>query len=81
MDAGLPIITTDFKSGAREIIDPSLEFDTNINYPYYGPNGVLMCRDDFDIGLIDYSKLKQSRIGIEKFREKSILKEFKRFVG
>jgi N-acetylgalactosamine-N,N'-diacetylbacillosaminyl-diphospho-undecaprenol 4-alpha-N-acetylgalactosaminyltransferase len=79
MDAKLPIITTDFKSGAREVIDPSLNFNVKLKYPYYGPNGILL--DKFTLKNIDFKNIKQNQKGIERFKEQNVLKQFEAIIS
>jgi N-acetylgalactosamine-N,N'-diacetylbacillosaminyl-diphospho-undecaprenol 4-alpha-N-acetylgalactosaminyltransferase len=78
MACHLPIITSDFKTGAREVIDPGLNFTKKIKYPYYGPNGALLSIDNFekDFQKIDFVKLKQKQVGLEKFKLKKIVKQW-----
>jgi N-acetylgalactosamine-N,N'-diacetylbacillosaminyl-diphospho-undecaprenol 4-alpha-N-acetylgalactosaminyltransferase len=70
----LPIITSDFKTGAREVIDEKLDYTQKIKYPYYGPNGVLLSIDNFitDFTKINFDKLHQNQQNIERFNIKNI---------
>lgn len=52
-----PVITSDFKSWAREIINPSLGFGSTIRYPHFGPNWVILSMTNFDN---DFAKLYPS---------------------
>jgi N-acetylgalactosamine-N,N'-diacetylbacillosaminyl-diphospho-undecaprenol 4-alpha-N-acetylgalactosaminyltransferase len=78
MACRLSIITSDFKTGAREVIDSNLKFTKKIKYPHYGPNGALLSVNNFekDFQKIDFAKLKQKQIGLEKFTLKTIIKEW-----
>jgi len=38
----LPIISTDCETGPREILDPELDIEEKINYPYFGKYGILI---------------------------------------
>ncbi len=78
MACRLPIITSDFKTGAREVIDPGLNFTKKIKYPYYGPNGALLSIDNFekDFQKIDFVKLKQKQVRLEKFTPETIIEEW-----
>ncbi len=78
MSVGLPIITSDFKTGARELIAPNLEFNKEIKYPYYGPNGVLISLLNFEQDLLNVTlaKVKQERKGMEKFDIKNVIKDW-----
>ncbi len=79
MFSNLPIITSDFQSGAREIIDPNLNFTKKINYPYYGPNGALLSVDKFeaDFRKINLKKLKQKQEGLERFNINTVHEKWK----
>jgi N-acetylgalactosamine-N,N'-diacetylbacillosaminyl-diphospho-undecaprenol 4-alpha-N-acetylgalactosaminyltransferase len=74
MFCNLPIITSDFKTGAREIIDEKLDYNQKIKYPYYGPNGVLLSIDNFitDFTKINFDKLHQNQQNIKRFNIKNI---------
>ena len=41
LSLNLPVISTDCKTGPREILCPELDIDAKINYPYYGKYGIL----------------------------------------
>ncbi|ADG14108.1 glycosyl transferase group 1 [Methanocaldococcus infernus ME] len=41
LSVNLPIISTDCKTGPREILAPELDIGEEINYPYYGKYGIL----------------------------------------
>lgn len=41
LSVDLPIISSDCKTGPREILTPELTLDENINYPYLGKYGIL----------------------------------------
>lgn len=41
LSMNLPIISTDCKTGPREILCPELNLDAEIEYPYYGDYGIL----------------------------------------
>ncbi|WP_456472559.1 glycosyltransferase [Methanocaldococcus sp.] len=41
LSINLPIISTDCKTGPREILAPELDIEEKINYPYYGKYGIL----------------------------------------
>jgi len=80
MSCDLPIITSDFKTGAREIIDPALPFDAPIAYPYYGQNGILLDKSSFvtEFKNIDLGKIKTNAAkNIEKFDVKKIAIDWK----
>ncbi|MBF0361089.1 MAG: glycosyltransferase [Oligoflexia bacterium] len=80
---GLPIITVDFKSGARELIDPELNFDEVINYPYYGPNGVLLGIDNFeqDILKVNLNRLTQKQKGMDKFLLNNVVRGWEQLIN
>ncbi|OPY29226.1 MAG: UDP-D-galactose:(glucosyl)lipopolysaccharide-1,6-D-galactosyltransferase [Methanobacterium sp. PtaU1.Bin242] len=42
LSVNLPTISTDCKTGPREILCPELDLDTEIEYPYYGNSGILI---------------------------------------
>ena len=79
MACNLPIITSDFKTGAREIIDPGLKFNKKIKYPYYGPNGVLLSLNNFkqDFLKVNFKKTKQKQINLNKFELQKITSQWK----
>jgi glycosyltransferase involved in cell wall biosynthesis len=84
MSVNLPIITSDFKTGARELIDPSLYFNKKIKFPYFGPNGVLVDSHNFGKSFLEMFKneirLKQNKAGIERFGIKKIVKEWEELI-
>lgn len=75
--AKLPIITTNFKTGAMEVIDPNLEKIDK--YPYYGPNGVIL-DNNFDLNEINFKKLIQNQEGIERFNKENVVNNFKAII-
>ena len=83
MACRLPIITSDFRTGAREIIDPRLDFEQKISYPYYGSNGVLLSLANFKNGLakVDLNKVKQEQQGLEKFQLTKIIKQWEKIIN
>jgi len=42
LSVNLPVISTDCKTGPREILCPELDIEKEIRYPYYGKYGVLI---------------------------------------
>lgn len=57
MACNLPIITSDFKTGARECIFGTYSMhDAGSTYPYYGPNGVLLDLDDYEDQFLEVYK-------------------------
>ena len=42
MQQGLPVVSTDCKWGPREVLEPSLTYQTAIQYPYFGEFGILL---------------------------------------
>lgn len=82
--AKLPIITSDFKTGAREVIDPKLDLNGEISYPKFGPNGVLIDLNNYESELSyvmkNINKLTQKQKGIERFDINNVVKEWKRVI-
>lgn len=78
MACNLPIITSDFKTGAREIINPTLPYNKTLSYPHYGPNGVLLGIENFtkDFEKINLASLTQKRIGIGNFEENAVVEKW-----
>ncbi|MCF7871707.1 glycosyltransferase [Candidatus Woesearchaeota archaeon] len=80
MFAGLPIITTDFKTGAREIIDPELSFTKKIKYPYFGPNGCLVSLKNYGQDMVkafkNLDKIKQEQKSKYLFEKKETIKKW-----
>ncbi len=78
MSVDLPIVTSDFKTGCRELIAPRLAFDEKIKYPYYGPNGVILSLNDFenDFVKVDWNKIRQNQEGIKRFDIKKIVNDW-----
>nr|MDD3719884.1 glycosyltransferase [Candidatus Gracilibacteria bacterium] len=81
MACNLPIITSNFVSGATEIIIGSYSNKLkNIKYPYYGDNGVLIDLDNYENYFLEIynnlNKIKQIKTGFEKFNIKKIEKDF-----
>lgn len=77
MACNLPIITSDFKSGARECVLG--EYNKNLKiekYPYHWPNGVLLWLDSFIDNFTevykDITKVKQDKLGFEKFETEKV---------
>ncbi len=78
----LPVITSDFKTGAREFTDPSLPFDEKISYPHYGNNGVLLSLENFkkDFDQIDFEKLTTNRDVLKQFRLESVISKWRQLI-
>jgi N-acetylgalactosamine-N,N'-diacetylbacillosaminyl-diphospho-undecaprenol 4-alpha-N-acetylgalactosaminyltransferase len=78
----LPIITSDFKTGAREVIDPNLTFEEKIKYPHYGPNGVLLSLENFtkDFQKINFQKLTQEQTNLASFNRDSIISQWQNVI-
>jgi N-acetylgalactosamine-N,N'-diacetylbacillosaminyl-diphospho-undecaprenol 4-alpha-N-acetylgalactosaminyltransferase len=66
----VPIITSDFKTGAREMMNSNLTFNEKIKYPYKCETGYLLSLDNFKK---DFKKLKLN--SKEKVKNKSALFE------
>jgi len=83
MACNLPIITSDFKTGARELIDSNLNFQDKIKYPHYGPNGALLSLNNFqkDFKKIDFKKLRQDQHKITKFNLKETIKAWSKVIN
>jgi len=81
----IPIITSDFVSGAKECIlwkyDNNLK---NIKYPYYGDNWVLLDLRNYENNFIEIydnlKKVKQNKIWFEKFKIEEIEREFEKIL-
>ncbi len=82
MTCNLPIITSDFKTGAREIIDLNLKFNTKIEYPYYGPNGTSLSLVNFkkDFNKINFSKITQKQLELAKFKITKLIEQWKKLI-
>ncbi len=78
MACNLPIVTSDFKTGAREIIDPNLTFQEKIKYPHYGPNGILLNLENFseDFPRINLKKIKQEKNTFENFKIQNTIQKW-----
>ncbi|NDK08110.1 glycosyltransferase [Candidatus Gracilibacteria bacterium] len=77
----LPIITSDFISGAKECILGNYNNNLkNLNYPYYGENGVLLDLKNYESNFLNVYKnldiLKQDKCGFEKFNFDSYLVKY-----
>lgn len=80
MAVGLPIITTDFKTGARELITPELALNKKISYPYFGQNGVLINPNNINKDLLSvYKKLNNIKKNPELIKKYSIQNVTKRW--
>lgn len=77
----LPIITSNFKSGATEVIDPELGY-FKIKTPHYGPNGVILdlSRYEKQMSEINLNKVKCTQKGIERFKEEQVIKDFEELI-
>lgn len=79
MACKIPIITSDFKTGARELITPGLSFDKKIAYPFYGQNGCLIDLNKYEhqiqIVLKNLDKVQQKQQGLEKYKIENVLKK------
>lgn len=82
MACNLPIITSDFKSGARESVLGEYNKNTckNLKYPYFWSNGVLLDLNRYEYQFLDIYKktneLKQERAGFENFNTETIIKKW-----
>ncbi|MBP9779290.1 glycosyltransferase [Candidatus Gracilibacteria bacterium] len=69
---GVPIITSNFKTGATEVIMGKYEEDSRQKFPQYGPNGVILDLNCFREQFFEiYPKLDtilQKKRGLERFK-------------
>lgn len=63
LSQNLSIISTDCKSGPREILCPEIEIEKNIEYPYYGKYGILSKPFDDNIS---FNTLKEKPLSKEE---------------
>jgi len=79
---GLPVITSNFRSGVRELIDPKLDLNKNINYPYQGPNGIILDLKQYEKQFkqiyTNLNKLEQKQVWVERFEIKKIVKKWQK---
>ena len=86
MACNLPIITSDFKTGAKECIfwEYNENICKNINYPYYWANGALLnlerYEEDFFEVYKNLDKVQQERKWFEKFQLENIERDVFQFI-
>ncbi|EKD44103.1 MAG: glycosyl transferase group 1 [uncultured bacterium (gcode 4)] len=82
MACNLPIITSDFKSGAKECVLWSYDKNTckSMEYPYYWPNGVVLWPNTFVDNFIEVYKdiiqIRQNKWGFERFETSIVSQEW-----
>lgn len=73
MSVGVPIITSNFKTGSHEVIMWEYTWDHVYKYPLFGPNGVILDIGHFEEQFFEiYGKLdtiRQEKKWIERFTE------------
>lgn len=78
----LPIISVDCQTGPRECLCPELDIDTEIDYPYYGTNGILsenFNQEDFNTNGKDFltkPEIMLSDIMIKFLKNDKLIKQY-----
>jgi len=78
----LPIITSNFKTGVKELIEPDLDLNTKLELPYWGSNGVIIDLNNYEKQFKEVyeniEKIKQERKWIERFSIDNILGKWRK---
>lgn len=86
MACNLPIITSDFKTGAKECIlgEYSQRKYWDMEYPYFWPNWVLLDLEKYEENFLEVyknlTKLEQKKIWFERFSLKEVEKNILEFI-
>lgn len=86
MACNLPIITSNFKTGAIECIlwEYNEDICKDIIYPYYGPNGVLLDLEKYEDNFLEVykniDKITQGKRWFDKFEWGKIKKDILQFI-
>ena len=77
----LPIVTSNFKSGVKELVNPELDILENINYPYWGPNWVILDLNKYEKQFkeiyLNLENLRQERKELDRFNIENVAEKWK----
>lgn len=83
LSMNIPIISTDCKTGPREILCPEIELDEIIKYPYFGKNGILIkpfnrkfIFEDTDNFILNESEQMLTNLMLKMIQDSELVKRY-----